>query len=80
MLRPAILYKDQIIKGMQEYFYTNDMMYETGCLDNWTPDIADCPDENTFQYAIVDKDGLIGYLSYKVDWYSSNVYNHVQCG
>ena len=28
MLVPAILYKDEIIKGMQKYFYTDDIIYE----------------------------------------------------
>lgn len=46
ILVPAILYKDQIIKGMQKYFYTTDMMYETGCMENWTPNIFDCPNES----------------------------------
>ena len=76
MLVPAVLYKDQIIKCMQRYFYTTDMMYETGCMENWTPNIFDCPDESQFQYAIVDKDEkLIGYLGYSVDWYVSKAYN-----
>lgn len=76
MLVPAILYKEEIIKGMQKYFYTDDMMYETGCLENWTPNISDCPDDSTFQYAIVDSNNkLIGYLGYSADWYSSKVYN-----
>ena len=34
MLVPAILYKDEIIKSMQKYFYTDDMIYETGCMNN----------------------------------------------
>lgn len=76
MLVPAILYKDEIIKGMQKYFYTNDMMFETGCMENWTPHIFDCPNESQFQYAIIDKsEKLIGYLGYSVDWYTSKVYN-----
>lgn len=76
MLIPAILYKEQIIKNMQKYFYTNDMMYETGCMENWTPQIYDCPNESQFQYAIVDKnEKLIGYLGYYVDWYASKAYN-----
>lgn len=76
MLKPAILYKDKIIKNMQEYFYTDDMMFETGCMCNWTPNISDCPDEKTFQFAIVNSDDkLIGYLAYNVDWYISKAYN-----
>ena len=76
MLVPAILYKDEIIKGMQKYFYTDDMMFETGCMDNWTPNITECPEGSQFQYAIVDNnEKLIGYLGYAVDWYTSKAYN-----
>ena len=76
MLVPAVLYKEQIIKEMQKYYYTDDMMYEVGELDNRVPDIANEPDRWTFQYAIIDgKENLIGYLAYSVDWYASCVYN-----
>ena len=70
MLVPAILYKKEIVKAMQEYFYTTDMLYETGSIANWTPEIVDSPNESQFQYAIVDKNKkLIGFLGYWVDWY-----------
>lgn len=75
MLVPAILYKEEIIKNMQTYYYTNDMFYETGCMDNWVPNIMDCPDENNFQYAIVHNDKLLGFLSYRIDWYVGKAYN-----
>lgn len=76
MLEPAVLYRDQIQKEFQRYYYTTDMMYETGCLEQWCPEIAECPNESQFQYAIVDKnEKLIGYLGYSVDWYASKAYN-----
>ena len=76
MLVPAILYKEQIKKEFQKYYYTIDMLYETGCMCNWSPEIAECPNESQFQYAIVDKnEKLIGYLGYSVDWYASKAYN-----
>ena len=78
MLKPAILYKEEIIKGFQEYYYTDDMMYETGSMCNWFPEIIEHPDETKFQYAIVDdNEKLIGYLDYSVNWYVSKAYN---CG
>ena len=68
MLVPAILYKEEITKGMQKYFYTDDMLYETGCMENWTPNIVECPEGWQFQYAIVDSnEKLIGYFAYTVD-------------
>lgn len=76
MLVPAILYKEQIKKEFQKYFYTTDMLYETGGIENWIPQIAECPESWQFQYAIVDDNKkLIGYLGYSVDWYVSKVYN-----
>ena len=76
MLVPAILYKDEIVKDMQKYFYTDDMMFETGCMDNWIPNIIECPEGSQFQYAIVDSnEKLIGCLLYSVDWYASKAYN-----
>lgn len=76
MLVPAILYKEQIIREFQKYYYTTDMLYETGCMCNWSPDIAEYPDASQFQFAIVDKnEKLIGYLGYSIDWYASKAYN-----
>lgn len=57
---------------MRAYYYTDDMMYESGGLSNWTPDIREEPESGRFQYAIVDSnEKLVGYLDYFVDWYSS---------
>ena len=75
MLKPAILFKEQISSKFKEYYYTDDMMYETGCLNNWNPDICENPNPETYQYAIVNKDNkVIGYLAYYIDWYSSRAY------
>ena len=76
MLVPAILYKDKIIEQFQMKFYSIDMLYETGSNSQWCPSIPDEPDEGCFEYAIVDSSkNLIGYLSYRIDYYSSNAYN-----
>ena len=70
-LKPAILYKDEIIRRMKEYSYSDDMLNYTGWLGSSTPNITAEPDAGTYQYAIVDGDRLIGYFTYEVDWYSS---------
>lgn len=71
MLIPAILKKEEIEEHFKRYFYSDDMMYETGNLDNWIPGITE--DNGSVQYAIVDKDGkLLGYFGYYIDWYSSS--------
>ena len=75
MLVPGILYREQIEKEFQKLFYTEDMFYETGCFEQWNPTIADNPVEGRYDYAIVEDDRLIGFLSYQVDYYVSKAYN-----
>lgn len=75
MLVPAILFKDQIASEFQRIYYTEDMMYLTGCLEQWSPDISTNPEEGKFDFAIVSNDKLIGYLSYRIDYYCSKAYN-----
>lgn len=76
MLVPAATRKEEIIRKFQEKFYTDDMMFYNGWLDNHSPDIVDNPSEGIYQFAIVDKrNNLLGYLAYYIDWYSSQAYN-----
>lgn len=72
MLIPAIIKKNEIMEAFKRYYYSDDMMYETGGLDNWTPNIYENPECGIYQLAIVDsKEKLLGYLDYKIDWYTS---------
>lgn len=76
MLVPAQLYSSEIKREFQKLFYTDDMMYETGSLAQWSPSIPDVPAEDEYLYAIVNNNKeLIGYLAYRVDHYSSKAYN-----
>ena len=50
MLVPAILHKDEIIKNFKESYYTTDMLYETGCLEQWYPNIKEIPSEGVDYY------------------------------
>ena len=76
MLVPAVIRKDEIIYKFRKMQYTDELMYEVGSCDNWMPNIVEEPDKETYQFAIVDsKDKLIGYVCYKIDWYSSQARN-----
>ena len=37
MLIPAILKKNEILEAFKRYYYSEEMMYETGGLGNWLP-------------------------------------------
>ena len=41
MLIPAIVKKNEILEAFKRYYYTDAMMYETGGLGNWLPDIQE---------------------------------------
>ena len=76
MLKPAILYKNEILTKIQEYNYTEDMMYYSGYLGNAIPSIEEDTNGKLYQYAIIGEGNkLIGYFAYSIDWYSSCVYN-----
>lgn len=69
MLKPAILFKDQIDRKFLEMYYTKEMRYYSsyiGC--NCTPEISPEPMENRYDWAIVDDDDpekLLGYIGYR---------------
>ena len=74
MLIPALLFKEEILKEFSRIIYTEDFFYYsgyTGCFE--LPDIKDC--DNLYQYAIVNKNKVIGYLTYAVDPYVNCVRN-----
>lgn len=75
MLVPAILFKSEIENGYKKLFYTSDMLFESGSLNQSIPDIAENMNEGWFQYAIIGGEKVIGYLGYYVNYYTSNVYN-----
>ena len=72
MLIPAILKKNEIQEAFKRYYYSDDMMYETGSLSNWLPNIQEETESGQYQFAIVDShENLLGYLDYRIDWYNS---------
>lgn len=65
MIKPAILYKEQLEKKMAETWYDPEYMYYYDTIPG-IPDIADKPD-NQYQFVSVDSKGrVLGYFSYWV--------------
>ena len=62
MLVPAIIKKNEILEAFKNYYYTEDMMYETGGLTNWLPNIQEETESGRFQYAIVNSDGKLQFM------------------
>ena len=65
MLRPAILYKDILLKKFAEHLFTEDYFYYCGYPHCNTLPIIE-PKDNYYQYAIIYADTVVGYLSYHV--------------
>lgn len=76
MLKPAICYKEEIESALKKYFYTDDMMFYQGYMNN---ELIEIPTQCRFDdchFAVIGEClELIGYISYKVDLYSSCAYN-----
>ncbi len=82
MLVPAIQYKDEIEKQFQRIQYTEKYLWYTGSIDNY--DIEVKTEGDKFAFAIVEpfmsrycktEYFLLGYISFRVDWYCSMACN-----
>ena len=79
MLVPAITYKETIEQEFKKIQYSEKYLWYTGSIDNY--DIEVKTEGDKFSFAIVDKsdelygDIVIGYISFRVDWYCSMAYN-----
>ena len=67
MLKPAILYKDEIVKKVCENMYSIDMMFYSGWIGFDTPEISLNSDGTNYQYAILVKGEVVGYFTYIID-------------
>lgn len=76
IIKPALNYANEINKNFNEYLYTEDYLLYFGekGFTEFEPVKEDCNGES-YQFAIFDDAKLIGYICYRVDWYSLNAYN-----
>lgn len=73
MIEPAILWKEELIKAFSRTLYTEKYLWYEGSIENYEREITEEADK--FQFAIVDEGQLIGFISFRVDWYCSCAYN-----
>lgn len=73
MLVPAITYKEKIEQQFQKIQYSDKYLWYTGSIDNY--DIEVKTEGDKFAFAIICQEHLIGYISFRVDWYCSMAYN-----
>lgn len=73
MLKPALLYAQEITKKFSENLYTTDYFYYCGYYcGSRLPKIEE--KEDIYQYAFLDDDdNVIGFLSYRINDYSDTV-------
>lgn len=76
MLKPAIMYKEQIQNEMKSKFYTDKMFFYSGYNGQCNISISDEPKIGEYDYASVDENGnLVGYIGFFVDLYERMAYN-----
>lgn len=76
MLVPAISRKDEVVKHAQQLLFTDKAMYWNGAiqLDGDLSYMCEVINDR-YNYAIINNnDIVIGYFSYRVEYYDSSVY------
>lgn len=73
MLQPAIIHKEALVKKFNSILYTDKYLWYAGSIDNYEWEIKEEADK--FQYAVIHHGQIIGFISFRVDWYCSCVYN-----
>ncbi len=82
MLVPAACYKEEIEKQFKAIQYTDKYLWYTGSIDNYDLEVKTEGDKFAFaivepfynQYCKTDY-FLLGYVSFRVDWYCGMAYN-----
>ena len=68
MLKPALLYKEEIQREISSYAYNEDMFLYTGSLGFYTPNFENNDDGSLYQYAIVNGESdRIFYISCRLE-------------
>lgn len=75
MIIPAITVKEELEKLFTKQYYSEDMFYYVGGVDSFPLQVADSTENGRYEWAIIDKDKVIGYVAYHIDWYSQGAYN-----
>lgn len=77
MLVPAITYKETIEQEFKKIQYSDKYLWYTGSIDNYDMEVKTEGDK--FAFAIItyihSREVLVGYVSFRVDWYCSMAYN-----
>lgn len=75
MLVPASTYKETIEYEFQKIQYSDKYLWYTGSIDNYDLEVKTEGDK--FAFAIIEpmNEELVGYISFRVDWYCSMAYN-----
>ena len=77
MLKPAMLYKEELLRKFSEEMYSDRYFYYCGYPFQYDlPKIVDSPNDR--EYAVISNDDetkVIGYIAYREDSYTSCAYN-----
>lgn len=75
MLVPAITYKEEIEREFKKIQYTDKYLWYTGSIDNYDLEVKTEGDKFAFAIIVPMNEELVGYVSFRVDWYCSMAYN-----
>lgn len=67
MLKPALSYKDELLSLFSQELYSYDYFLFSGVLSNGCLPTIEPRDDGRYDWAIVDKEKVVGYFSYFVN-------------
>lgn len=73
MLRPAILYKEQIERQFANIMYSEDAFFFNGYSHACTVPKIEC-DDGKYCYALIDGQTVVGYLTFTISTYDNSVH------
>lgn len=70
---PAYLFKNDIENEFAKLAYTEKLMWFDGCIENFHHEVTE--EDCKYQFAICEDGKLVGFISFRVDWYCSMAFN-----
>lgn len=75
MIKPAILYKDQLLQKYSEIMYDVTYQYYFGYPSAWLPNIPDNTENGHYFVSVDENDNVLGYITYSINYLSKSCFN-----
>lgn len=75
MIKPAILYKEQLLQKYSEIMYDITYQYYFGYPSVWLPDVPDNTGDGHYFVSVNEDNEVLGYITYSINHLSKSCFN-----